>query len=811
MFNKNNCAINININKLTNSINFGFTGKDLSIASLNIQHLLPKLSELKFHLSHSTSPKILGLCETYLHDNIKDNELQIRNYKFERKDRQGKKGGGIITYINENILYKRRYDIEINDIESIWLQIFCKNCKSFLVNFVYRPPNSNQAWIDLYDAQLDIADCSNQVYFLLGDFNIKYVYGNNQDIFNNTKWADITVKFGLEQLIKNPTRISKTSSTIIDHIYTNCSDNIKEVFTSELAISDHYPICMTYFTNLNLAKKSNHTIIKYRSFKKFDELAFQSDLLYSGLEYLETVIDPNDALNVFYDILNITLSKHAPIKEKRVKHKHQVDWFTAEIKSSILERDYCKKVGNHSKYKIIRNKISSLLKKSKRDFFNNAIKDNKNPSYLWKNLKDISNLNHPNKIELPQKIVVSDVEVDDNLNIVNELNKHFISISSLITKTSFSNENFSDLKKHLDFKLENNTFDIKFITPFEVRKIIDKLDINKSTGLDGIGPKNLKYCGDIITPCIASIINNSISSGIFPDKLKEARVLPIFKSGIKEEAENYRPISILPTISKIYERHIATQIHSYFENTDIIHKRQSGFRKHHSCNTALTRLIDAWIKYVDCGQLVGAVFLDLRKAFDLVDHQILIYKLKLYHFSEKTIKLFESYLSNRRQMVKVGNIQSDMLTVKSGVPQGSILGPLLFLLYINDITFSCQESNIDLYADDSTLYESGFDLSEIQNKLQSNLNSIIDWCVINNMSLHPKKTKCMLIGSRYKLKNTNMLNLRINDTILENVTVQKMLGVFIDNNLNWHAHIDYVCKNLKFLSLNMSYISLQMR
>ena len=160
---------------------------------------------------------------------------------------------------------------------------------------------------------------------------------------------------------------------------------------------------MTYFTNLSLSKKSNHTIIKYRSFKKFDELAFQSDLLYSGLEYLETVIDPNDALNVFYDILNITLSKHAPIKEKRVKHKHKLDWFTAEIKSSILERDYCKKVGNHSKYKIIRNKISSLLKKSKRDFFNNAIKDNKDPSYLWKNLKDISNLNHPNKIELPQK------------------------------------------------------------------------------------------------------------------------------------------------------------------------------------------------------------------------------------------------------------------------------------------------------------------------------------------------------------------------------------------------------------------------
>ena len=314
----------------------------------------------------------------------------------------------------------------------------------------------------------------------------------------------------------------------------------------------------------------------------------------------------------------------------------------------------------------------------------------------------------------------------------------------------------------------------------------------------------MKYCGDIITPCIASIINNSISSGLFPDKLKEARVLPIFKSGVKEEPENYRPISILPTISKIYERHIATQLHSYFEKTDIIHKRQSGFRKHHSCNTALTRLTDAWIKDVDCGKLVGTVFLDLRKAFDLVDHHILIHKLKLYHFSEKTVKLFESYLSNRRQMVKVGNIKSVMLTVKSGVPQGSILGPLLFLLYINDVTLSCQELNIDLYADDSTLYESGFELYKIQNKLQSNLNCIIDWCVINNMSLHPMKTKCMLIGSSHKLKNTNMLNLSINDTIVENVTVQKMLGVYIDNNLTWHVHIDYVCNKRAKMALDRS-------
>jgi len=168
---------------------------------------------------------------------------------------------------------------------------------------------------------------------------------------------------------------------------------------------------------------------------------------------------------------------------------------------------------------------------------------------------------------------------------------------------------------------------IKYIYTFEVRKIIYKLDINKSTGNDGIGPKRLKHCGDTITTFIASIINNSINSGIFPDKLKEASVIPIFKSGMKDLADNYRPISILPTISKIHEQHIAALIQEYFSITNVIHNTQSGFRKHYSCHTALTRLIDTWIQDIDSGKVVGTVFLDLRKAFDLIDHNILLHKL----------------------------------------------------------------------------------------------------------------------------------------------------------------------------------------
>lgn len=348
----------------------------------------------------------------------------------------------------------------------------------------------------------------------------------------------------------------------------------------------------------------------------------------------------------------------------------------------------------------------------------------------------------------------------------------------------------------LDRKLKYVNFNVEHITAFEVKKIIDKLDVHKSTGLDGIGPNILRYCGDYITPAVAFIINKSIENGIFPDSLKEAFVIPIFKNGNKEDPNNYRPISILPTISKIFERHIATQIQSFFKDTNIIHETQSGFRQYHSCHTALTHLIDTWLKDVDSGKYVGAVFLDLRKAFDLVDHTILLHKLKLYHFSENTILLFKSYLSNRTQLIKVGNIKSNTMYVTSGVPQGSILGPLLFLLYINDISFTTSTGNIDLYADDSTLYESDNDIINVQNKLQDNLNVIKSWCLLNNMSIHPLKTKCMIICTKQKLKHCKELHLTIDGSTIENVTVQKILGVYVDNTLSWNVQINKVCSKV---------------
>jgi hypothetical protein len=411
--------------------------------------------------------------------------------------------------------------------------------------------------------------------------------------------------------------------------------------------------------------------------------------------------------------------------------------------------------------------------------------------------KNITQLKQNKNIKLPNQLIIDKTVVLDNeVSIAYELNKYFVNISDIIKEKSFSETYFNNLREILDQQMPKSEFNIQFINAFEVKKIIDNLNIRKSTGIDGISTRILKHCGDTITQAIASIINNSIACGVFPESLKFARVLPIFKSGKHELPSNYRPISILPTISKIYERHIASQMQSFFEQTNIIYNAQSGFRKHHSCNTALIKLIDSWLKDIDSGKMIGSVFLDLRKAFDLVDHKILLKKLELYHFSQHSIKLFSSYLNDRKQIVKVGNIQSEMLTVKSGVPQGSILGPILFILYINDIAFTCPNINIDLYADDSTLYEAGTDTNEIQLQLQYRINHIKEWCLLNNMLLHPDKSKCMLIGSRYKIKKSKPLYLTMDKSKLENVKVQKILGIYVDETLNWHAQIDHVCKQM---------------
>ena len=281
---------------------------------------------------------------------------------------------------------------------------------------------------------------------------------------------------------------------------------------------------------------------------------------------------------------------------------------------------------------------------------------------------------------------------------------------------------------------------------------------------------------------------------------KEAKVKPLFKTGDKDDINNYRPISILPTISKLIEKWVDINFSLILNKFDLFHKSQSGFRAKHSTESALILMVDAWLKALNAVKIIGCVMVDFRKAFDLVDHQILLKKLQSYKCDSSCLSWMRLYLFNRTQRVAINNELSDSSAVNCGVPQGSILGPPLFLLFINDLPLTLHDtiSWVDLYADDTTIYEQNVDISTLQSNLQKSLNLFYDWCRKNGMVLNTLKTKVMLITSRQKRNNLyeSVLSLKYNDIDIKMTTSDKILGVHVDENLSWNDHYQHVSKKV---------------
>ena len=438
-----------------------------------------------------------------------------------------------------------------------------------------------------------------------------------------------------------------------------------------------------------------------------------------------------------------------------------------------------------------RNIVKKLVRNAKRSYCNSIITNSNDTRAIWKALSVITSNGGKVSNTMPAHINAE------------SLNKHFLSVSeSLITNSNSDNyecppllRNFCDSRTS-----EQDPFRIPLLAVHEVGKFISSMKNKKSSGSDGISPKVLKMALPYIVESLTYIYNLCIEQNTFQDKLKHAKVIALPKPKRDlSDVNNFRPISLLSTLSKPLEKHIHNHLLKYLESRKLLYARQSGFRPSYSCHTALTRLVDSWLNNINIKKLTGVVYLDLSKAFDLINHEILLKKLRFYVMNENAIQLIRSFLSNRTQQVISNGIVSNTSISKLGVPQGSTLGPLLFSVFINDLPIAITSKKVetDLFADDGTLHAADKNINMVNVELQLALNQVTEWCSLNDMIMNPSKTESMVITTRQKHQlDPLLLKLVVNDVPVTQVDKHRLLGVIVDTCLSWQNHIDMTCKTL---------------
>ena len=531
------------------------------------------------------------------------------------------------------------------------------------------------------------------------------------------------------------------------------------------------------------------------SLKNYDRGSFLSDLRSIDWEMAMSCAsdDPNKMASSFYDLFLTALDVHAPLKRRTTKTRHApAPWISPNIKNLMCERDRIKRKAERNpalwpRYKQLRNRVTSQLKKAAASYYSNMIDDNSNnPKGMWKIINKV--LDKHSNHSPPSSIIHEGQRVEKPAEIAEAFNRHFTSIGPKLAE-NIETKDFDDPLKYLPSEglPVETSFEFQRVDPKLIENEINKLKCSKAAGHDKIPVKLVKDAADILSKPLAAIFNSSLESGVFPNIWKIARVTSVFKTGSKTDLNNYRPISILSVFSKLIEKIAHDQFSTFLKEKSMLSKCQHAFRKLHNTLSSLLNVTDSWFLNADKRKINISIFLDLKKAFDTVDHKILLSKLSKYGIRGTPHQWFTSYLTDRIQYCQINGSSSQQKKVQCGIPQGSCLGPLLFILYVNDFEQCLQKSSTNMYADDTSITCSAKDIEELCNDLKTEGKNIAEWMRQNKLSLNTNKTEYMVIGHKRRINHIQgEINVEINGEKIQRAHEVKYLGVTIDENLSWN-------------------------
>lgn len=647
--------------------------------------------------------------------------------------------GGLAVFIREGLNFEVKKVTTDSGFHHIAIDLQLRT-SHVMVHAIYRPPG--------YDVNQFLSFLENNIssmdtrvpYFLLGDTNLAI---NNRELRVAQRYVELLASYNM--IVSNTYITRPVSNNILDHVVcrADISDRITN-YTLDCDLSDHC-IVLTHFKTT--MEKISRTLLKTWVNYRLVNAHFQSFLEC----YDFTSLTPNERLLAITQRY-VELSEDFK-KTYRVQVKLKANycpwfnfdiWKLGKISNSLFQSWKRNRHNQHIKNLLTHaNKKLAEAKRHAKSVYYQRFFSASNPKQLWSRINDLMGKRAGQEKQC--KLVVDGVQINRADEVGNVFNNFFSSIGENIANNLNSD---GDINKFGTMEISARSIFLRPANHSEVFDVIHSLDSSKATGVDGFPVRALKQHGVALSNIICSCFNDSISTGIYPECLKKALVHPIFKGGDPTNPTNYRPISVLPAINKVFEKLLYTRLFIFLESTDQLYQRQFGFRQGSSTEMAVLELVDDVSHSVDQKLVAGVLFLDLSKAFDTINHALLLKKLDAYGIRGIANELLRSYLAGRQQKVVISGSSSEYRTIKCGVPQGSNLGPLLFLIYVNDIAKLQMIGQPRLFADDTAISYKCRSVYDLYRIMSNDLQLVMAYLENNLLSLNLKKTKIMVFGAK---------------------------------------------------------------